>query len=139
HKLGGKRTTLEFLQSDPAKKQWLIPSQTLNSENIEQALSADGKVIIKPYRSNRGRGVYLLQRDENGSVSVRTNQSVTKLDAYAFKCFVASGATSRWMLQKYIASVDAQVRAFDILVPVLRADGGQWRTARIYSRLGSGD
>ena len=139
HKLGGKRATLEFLQSDPAKKQWLIPSQTLNSENIEQALSADGKVIIKPYRSNRGRGVYLLQRDENGSVSIRTNQSVTKLDADAFKSFVASRATSRWMLQKYIASVDAQGRAFDIRVPVFRADGGQWRTARIYSRLGSGD
>ncbi|WP_273729209.1 YheC/YheD family protein [Brucella gallinifaecis] len=139
HKLGGKRTTLAFLQGDPVTRQWLIPSQTLNAENIEQALNTDGKVIIKPYRSNRGRGVYLLQRDDNGSVSIRTNQSVTKLDSNAFQSFVASRANSRWMLQKYIASVDEKGRAFDIRVPVFRADGGQWRTARIYSRLGSGD
>ncbi|WP_343315752.1 YheC/YheD family protein [Brucella sp. BE17] len=138
-KLGGKQKTLGLLQTDPLTSQWLIPSQALDMENIEQALNTDGTVIIKPYRSNRGRGVYLLQKGESGTVSIRTNQSVTTLDSDAFQSFVTERANARWMLQKYIASVDGAGRAFDIRVPVFRADGGRWRTARIYSRLGSGD
>lgn len=139
HKLGGKQKTLSLLDADPGTREWLIPSATLSLEKLQEALERDGKAIIKPYRSNRGRGVFLLEEEPDGTVLARTNSSVTRMDGAELQAFVEQRSAGHWMLQKYVASTKANGRAYDIRVPLFRSFGGTWQAARIYARLGAGD
>ncbi|MCW8145859.1 YheC/YheD family protein [Agrobacterium tumefaciens] len=139
HKLGGKQKTLSLLDADPATREWLIPSATLSLEKLHEALGRDGEAIIKPYRSNRGRGVFRLEDEPDGTVLARTNNSVTRMDRAELQAFVEQRSAGHWMLQKYVASTTANGRAYDIRVPLFRSVGGTWQAARIYARLGAGD
>ncbi|MDH4989321.1 YheC/YheD family protein [Aquamicrobium lusatiense] len=138
-KLGGKQQTLELLANDPVISKWLIPSHPFAMENLTALLAADGRVVAKPFRSNRGRGVFLLERQSDGTVTARSNESTVSLDAPLLEEFVQQRSNGRWMLQKYVASVDRDGRAFDIRVPLIRSGDLSWEAARIYARLGSGE
>lgn len=138
HKLGGKRKTLGLLAANTDTKEWLIPSSELNAANLDKALKSDGSVIVKPFRSNRGRGVYLLQAQPDGTVTARSNEVTLSLDTAALEEFIARRSDENWMLQKYVPSVDAKGHAFDIRVPLFRSGDRSWKAAHIYARLGAG-
>src|SRR5690606_11030495 len=98
HKLGGKKTTLELLAEAPETKDWLIPSSALSAENLERALVTDRSVVAKPFRSNRGRGVYFLSTQSNGTVTARSNDAVLSLDTAGLEEFVSQRSDQKWML-----------------------------------------
>lgn len=138
HKLGGKQKTLGLLAADPDARSWLIPFAALSYDRLREAFELDDRVVAKPFRSNRGRGVCLLQKHTDGRVSVRTNDKALQLEASGLENFVAERSNENWMLQKYVRSVDADGRAFDIRVPVFRSADRSWKAGRIYARLGAG-
>ena len=134
--LGGKKKTLAILERDPLARCWLIPSLPVTAKNIRDVLASDGKAILKPFRSNRGRDILLLTRLGDGTIALTSDETREVLDDAGLEAFAASHGEGRWMVQKYIASRDGEGRPFDIRVPVFRSAGGEWRIARIYARCG---
>lgn len=139
HKLGGKQKTANLLAAHPETRKWLISSDALSGEKLGGALDSEGKAIVKPFRSNRGRNIYLVEKTEDGTFAVRTDDDVEHMDAGGLKAYVDQRSNGNWMVQKYVASVDRDGRPFDIRVPMFRSAGGAWNAARIYVRLGAGN
>lgn len=139
YELGGKRKTASLLEAHLDTRKWLIPSAALSLANLAQVLDGEGSGIVKPFRSNRGRNVYLIEKAGNQAFTVRTDGAVECMDAEALRDFVEQRSNGNWMVQKYVASLDSTGRPFDIRVPLFRSAKGEWNAARIYVRLGAGN
>ncbi|WP_052813116.1 YheC/YheD family protein [Desulfonatronum thioautotrophicum] len=137
HKLGGKEITTSRLAEDSRTREYVIPSAPLTMANVQAFLESEDAVVVKPYRSNRGRNVFLLRRFTDGRVEMTTNDEQRLLDVEAFEEFVAGRASGTWMVQSYVASIDAQGRAFDVRLPIFRGANGAWHVARAYARRGA--
>ncbi|NGZ06429.1 MAG: hypothetical protein G8237_08735 [Magnetococcales bacterium] len=138
HRLGGKKKILPILARDLRTQQWVIPSQPLSIQALRVELAAMGCAIIKPFAANRGRNVFLITVLSEGQFTVATNESTTSVDEAGLDAFIADQPAGSYMLQRYVASVDAEGYPFDIRVPVFRGRAGAWAIPKSYVRSGTG-
>jgi hypothetical protein len=108
NQLGGKDVTLPLLSENDRSRHYTIPSIGLSQASIRDFLDQYGAVIVKPFRSNRGRNVFLLRRCEDGEVEVVTSGGERLLNGAEFSEFVHIRSESAWFVQRYIPSVDSQ-------------------------------
>ncbi|MCR4158859.1 YheC/YheD family protein [Kerstersia gyiorum] len=139
HRLGGKGVTLDLLARHKQASKLLIPSAPLALEALQDMLRQFGAVVVKPYRSNRGRNVFRLSVHDAGAYLLEEDQGRQLLDDAGLAAFCAGKAAALWMVQRYIDSRSAEGKPFDIRVPIFRAKQGAWKVARKYVRIGAGN
>ena len=138
-RLGGKAVTLDILQKDRQTAGLMIEAANLSVEDLRRMLDAYGSVVLKPYRSNRGKQVYRLSKLDAQVYQLESDTDSELLSPEELLGFCRGKSAQTWMIQRYVSSRSLQQKPFDIRVPVFRAASGQWAVARKYARVGAGD
>ncbi|MBX7020883.1 hypothetical protein EX238_21855, partial [Providencia rettgeri] len=137
-RLGGKAVTLDILQKDRQTAGLMIEAANLSVEDLRRMLDAYGSVVLKPYRSNRGKQVYRLSKLDAGVYQLGSDTDSQVLSSEELEGFCRGKSAQAWMIQRYISSRSKEQKPFDIRVPVFRVESGQWAVARKYARVGVG-
>lgn len=137
--LGGKKVTADILSKNAAIRKNLIPSEKLSMENVDYMIEKHNKVILKPHRGQRGNNILLIEKINSKNYLVKTNHQSQQLYQEKMCKFVEEKEESAWWLQPYICSKDVNNEAFDIRIPLFRAEQGEWRIAKSYVRQGAGE
>ncbi|MCX5566771.1 YheC/YheD family protein [Alcaligenes phenolicus] len=137
-RLGGKAVTLDILQKDRQTAGLMIEAANLSVEDLRRMLDAYGSVVLKPYRSNRGKQVYRLSKLDAGVYQLGSDTDSQVLSSKELEGFCRGKSAQAWMIQRYISSRSKEQKPFDVRVPVFRVASGQWAVARKYARVGVG-
>ncbi len=138
HRLGGKAVTLDILQKDSQTAGLMIEAANLNVLDLTRMLDLYGSLVLKPYRSNRGKQVYQISKLDADVYQLDSDTDSQKLSVHGLEDFCRGKSAQAWMIQRYISSRSAEQKPFDIRVPVFRAKSGKWAVARNYARVGAG-
>lgn len=139
HKLGGKGKTTSILAASPTTSGLLLETTGLSVTALSEALDTFGQVVVKPYRSSRGRNIFVLRQSPGQQVEIQTDEAtLTGPKAEMIATFTEGKSSKLWMIQRYFQSVDENAFAFDIRVPLFRHSPTEWQVARMYARKGAG-
>lgn len=138
HRLGGKAVTLDILQNDSETAALMIEAANLRVADLRRMLNLYGSVVLKPYRSNRGKQVYRLSKLNADVYQLSSDTNSEMLSAEGLESFCRGKSAQVWMIQRYVTSRSPEQKPFDIRVPVFRAKAGGWAVARKYARVGAG-
>ncbi|MGG4605918.1 YheC/YheD family protein [Paenalcaligenes sp. Me131] len=138
HRLGGKAITLEILKKHPRTAKFVIESENLTLNTLSHMLDTYGSVVIKPYRSNRGKQVYKFSKQNTNQYTLESDTGIESCSLEGLENFCKGKPSHSWMIQRYVSSRSIQNKPFDIRVPVFRAKLGEWVVARKYARVGLG-
>lgn len=138
-KLGGKKVTADILSQNATIRKNLIPSEKLSMKNVDYMIEKYNKVILKPHRGQRGNNILLIEKINSKNYLVKTNHQSQQLYQEKMCKFIEEKEESAWWLQPYICSKNVNNKAFDIRIPLFRAEQGEWRIAKSYVRQGAGE
>lgn len=133
-----KEKLQEFMKNDSLLSQYVIPTTRYESfKDLEQQLKKYGTIVLKPIRSERGKGIYIIRKKgrkylvgHNKEVYIFSKRKITKL----FKKEI----TKKYIIQKYISSRALNGDPFDCRIHFEKNGQGKWSIAKIYVRIGIG-
>jgi len=140
HKLGGKVAVMRLMQNAGLYPEMLIPGDVINrySDFIER-LYQFGSSVVKPARGAMGKDISFFSKTEKGFNANISGESVF-LDNTSVQRFYDHRIRGRnYLHQKYIESRTSGGLPFDIRLHVRRDQWGEWKTVKIYARIGSGN
>src|SRR5699024_9509872 len=91
-------------------------------------------LVLKPFSSNRGRNVFILKYVDSEKCILKSDKKELQLTVE--KAWEVTRANENWLIQKYVHSVSADGKPFDIRVPAFRGEKGEWQLADMYARVG---
>src|SRR5699024_2978574 len=136
-----KENLQKSLQKDDEFAHLVIP--TIKTENsfssVEKFLNKYSIIVIKPMGGERGKGVYILTKEDNDSYILghqkeEKNLSYQELISF-FDQFIKD---KRYILQKYVTSRTNQGDPFDCRVHAEKNGKAEWVSARNFIRIGIG-
>lgn len=138
--LGGKAQTLRKLRDAKLCDELLIPDlRDTGAEATLAFINEHQQVVFKPIWGAQGNAVSLVTLQDNNTYSVQIGSeqqlvSSEEIGAFLHKTFPAN----RYIAQKYIHSRTPSGQPFDIRLHLQRGEGGNWKTTKIYARIGQG-
>jgi glutathione synthase/RimK-type ligase-like ATP-grasp enzyme len=97
------------------------------------------KIILKPQRGNRGRGIYYIE-DRNSYYLIIANKEKIELEKNKIDTFIENEITHKnYIVQRYIQSLTKDNLPFDIRIHVRRDINAEWKVVKIYPRIGTND
>lgn len=134
-----KRRLQEKLKQDKKYAQLVIPTEKVTShEDIEDFLNEHGKVVLKPVNGGRGRGVYVLRKEENKYIlGYQKEQQELTHDGFV-QYYEEALKGNGYIVQKHIHSRTKQGDPFDCRIHVEKNGEGDWEVARNFVRIGIG-
>ncbi|WP_313028812.1 YheC/YheD family protein [Brucella sp.] len=137
--LGGKAITLQKLRDANLFTDIIIPDLRVSDPDAALAfIEQHREVVFKPVRGAQGNSVSLI-RAENGAYSIQLGAEKQIVSAEDIKAFLSQTFPAhRYLAQKYIHSQTPSGLPFDIRLHLQRGEGGNWKTTKIYARIGQG-
>lgn len=129
----------EHLKNDPAFSNLVIPTHKITEfDDLKDSIEKYKKVVLKPFRGARGKGVYVVER-HGESYSIGHKFKEKHLKEHEIKQFVDEDIIPHnYMIQKYVSSKNLQGDPFDCRVHVEKNGDGKWESASNYIRIGIG-
>src|SRR5699024_10161118 len=132
--LGGKKKAFEILSQEKALSHYLIEYFPASLKKLKELLENWQILVLKPFSSNRGRNVFILKYVESEKCILKSDKKELQLTVE--KAWEVTRANENWLIQKYVHSVSADGKPFDIRVPAFRGAKGEWQLADMYARVG---
>lgn len=134
-----KRKLQDKLKQDDEYAHLVIPTNRVRShDDVEDFLKEHIKVVLKPINGGRGRGIYILQKDEDG-YTLGYEKEIQKLTYEDFLQFYEEAVKGKnYIVQKHIHSRTKQGDPFDCRIHVEKNGEGDWEAARNFIRIGIG-
>jgi len=132
--LGGKRKTFEILEHQEEVRSCLIDYVSANPKKLKKLLKSWQTVVLKPFSSNRGRNIFIVKYLDHENCILKSDKEELQLTVE--KAWEITGANKNWLIQRYVHSVAADGKPFDIRVPAFRGKKGEWQLADMYARVG---
>ncbi|WP_019378062.1 YheC/YheD family protein [Virgibacillus halodenitrificans] len=135
----GKEKLQQVLKEDRNFSKYVIPTKSAdNIENIYELLKKFSTVVMKPIGGEKGKGVYILRKDEK-TFTLGHKKEERKLNEKEFEKFYNDNIkNSRYIVQKYIKSRTKNGDPFDCRLHVEKNGEGKWVLAKKYIRIGIG-
>lgn len=134
--LGGKLKVDRILRESPVKK-YLIDTFNYNDINLLDVLEQYQEVIIKPFNSSLGKGVYKLSKSNDHYIihTAHERKEISHQDLLEYdKMF----KEKRHIVQEYVDSRTLVGHPFDIKVYLIRSGkDGSWNHLNLLPRLGA--
>lgn len=136
HILGGKLKIMNGMEKHGIYPELMIPTSVVrNFSGFLRNLHEYKKVILKPIRGSMGKDVYYFEKVDSCYIS----DVYGVIDKSQLEDFYSRRIRGRnFLQQKYIASKTKNNLPFDIRLHVRRDHAAQWKTVKIYARIGSG-
>lgn len=140
HPIGNKMGVFRRINKIPGFSHYLIPSENINEpQTVFRALKEFNKVIVKPLSGSQGKGVILIEMNEDKfdivegtkRISVDENELHSKIEA------IISEKT--YLVQPFISCKTKEGSPFDFRIHVQKNGSGDWAITLIYPRIGSVD
>lgn len=130
----------ELLRNDKDFSHLIIPTHhALQFEDMVKYVNEYSTVVLKPLKGIRGRGVYILSKNENNyTIGFKTEEK--EMDESQLQSFFEDEIKGKtYIIQKYIQSRTVYGGdPFDCRVHVEKGADGKWESARIFIRIGIG-
>lgn len=138
-RIGSKQKIFNRLKKEGGFNDVLIPFETLQSSaELEFFLEKYGAVVLKPSRSNMGKDVYTLKRVGNEYL-LSTDTTTKAYNHIEFASVLKQTFLNRlFIVQPYIESKTKEGHPFDIRIHTRKDRNGNWKTVKIYPRIGIG-
>ena len=134
-----KRALQEQLLKDPEFSHLVIPTHKVNSfEDMQYHLEKYSKVVLKPLGGLQGKGIYVLEKIENGYLLGHKFRGDQLNEDELEEFFKHSIAKKGYILQQYVSSRTNGGDPFDCRIHVEKNQDGEWESARNYIRIGIG-
>lgn len=134
-----KERLQDKLKEDPKFSHLVIPTEVIkNLNDIKNYLEQYPKIILKPLRGIKGKGVYMLSKEED-HYKISYNKDEWSLDDDGLQNFYRETiALRKYIMQKSINSRSLQGDPFDCRLHVQKDGEGKWVSASNYIRVGIG-
>ncbi|MFD1385910.1 YheC/YheD family protein [Oceanobacillus oncorhynchi subsp. oncorhynchi] len=118
----------------------MIPTHKItNFNDMNTCLHSYKKVVLKPGKGLRGKGIYIIEKVEENLFEIGFNKNKWNVDANKLEEFFEEHISEKnYILQKYITSRTPQGDPFDCRIHVEKGGTGRWAVAKIYVRIGIG-
>jgi len=136
-----KEKLQEKLQEDNEFAHLVIPTLKVGNDftRVEDFLNKYSTIVMKPMSGERGKGIYVLKREEKNTYILGHQKEEKKLSYQGLTSFFEESIKhKRYILQKYITSRTIQADPFDCRVHVEKNGEGKWVSARNFIRIGIG-
>jgi len=136
--------TKEMLQNTLSKDEQfsylMIPTHKIkNFKDMNSYLHDYQKIVLKPGKGLRGKGIYIIEKKDNDLFTIGFNKEKWDADVNALEEFFYNTVSGKnYILQKYVTSRTPQGDPFDCRVHVEKDGTGKWAVAKIYVRIGIG-
>ncbi|MBP2076160.1 YheC/YheD family protein [Oceanobacillus polygoni] len=129
----------DILKNDQKFSQLIIPTHNVTkSDDLIHYLNAYSSIVLKPLNGIRGRGVYILNKN-NDHYTVGFKTIERQMDENQIATFFEDEIKGKsYILQKYIQSRTVYGDPFDCRVHVEKGEDGKWHSAKNYIRIGIG-
>jgi hypothetical protein len=139
HVLGGKFEVFRRMRSAGLYDDLLIPGDVIrNFPDFLADLYKFEKSVVKPAQGSMGREIFYFESRSDGFMANLGGKTeiLSERDLRSF--YEANIRRKTFILQKYIESKTEQGLPFDVRLHVRRDHLAQWKTVKIYVRIGAG-
>lgn len=135
--LGGKLEVMRRMEAAGLYDEHRIPSVVITCfDDLLDSLLWHSKIVTKPIRSAQGANVSFFSCEDEG-YKANIGGRAALLDADGLRAFYESHIKGRnYIAQKYISSTTLLGLPFDIRLHLRRDHLAEWRTVKIYARIG---
>jgi len=134
-----KEKLQDLLKRDKELSQYMLPSQKIETyKNIQDFIDEFGEVVIKPVKSTRGRGVFIVAK-KGDKLVVGNEREETVMSLHEFqKFYIDYIKDTTHIVQKAIDSRLPSGDPFDCRIHLEKNGRGKWDTLDISVRIGLG-
>jgi len=138
HRLS-KEKLQRVMSEDDSLSKYTIPSGMLESfEELNKFIEEYGEIVIKPVYSRRGRGVYIIKKqDDNYYVGIQLEDMTLDI-AELKELYEKEIKSTPHIIQKAMTSRTPSGDPFDCRVHLEKNSKGKWRVLHISARIGIG-
>lgn len=129
----------DILKNDKDFSHLIIPTHNVKkAEDIIHYLNEYSTIVLKPLRGMRGRGVYVLNKENNRYI-IGFKTTEREMDENQITTFFEEEIEGKnYIIQKYVQSRTMYGDPFDCRIHVEKGVNGKWQSARNYIRIGIG-
>jgi len=139
YRIGSKQHIFNILEKDGRFSDILIPSIHIKEvSDIDKALNLHNHVLLKPSKSNHGKGIYTIKKTGT-TYDISTDHSSKQYSKTEFEQLCNEVFLKRvYLCQPFITSKTKEGLPFDVRLNVRRNREGEWSTVKIYPKVGIG-
>lgn len=138
-----KKSDLFLLKEEPLIRQHLPETFLLQSvEELEKLVQAQKKVILKPVHLSRGRGIFILEGNEDGGYTLfdyrqryKVPHKLTNSEELKAMLIELNVFNNQYLFQTYIPLLTVNSRVFDVRVVMQKYDSKKWQCTGIECRV----